>query len=593
MSKYTADFETSTKPSYLKDGRVRVWAYAICEIGNPDNFIYGNSLDDFMEICADPKENATYYFHNLKFDASYIISWMLENGFEWIEDKKDRRSNTFTTLITEMGQFYKLEVFFDVKGKRTNSVTFLDSLKILNFSVEQIAKDFDLPIRKLEIDYDEYRPVGHILTPQEVDYIRNDVEIMARALNIMFEEGYTKMTMSSNALAEYKTTISDFNLYFPKLPKEIDAEIRKSYKGGFTYLSPKYKEQETGQGMIFDVNSLYPSILAGCEGELMPIGYPERFEGEYKKDKLYNLYVITFTCVFDLKKGKIPTIQDKSGRYGFRMNEYIESSNDVPVTLTLTSVDFELFKKHYNYRDIKYQGGWKFKSMLGLFNTYVEKHTKGKIQAKKEGKKAQYLLHKLLQNSLYGKFGLNPNGTTKQPYIEDGVVKYSFNETKDRDSIYIPIATFVTSYGRRKTITMSEAIREWSLKKYGEDFYTYSDTDSVHTRIMDEEKDLEDLKKIIDIDDYDLGKWSVDGRYQRGKYLRQKCYIEQYMDGTLHVTVAGLPKFLSHVINFDNFKVGFTTADLLPEQIGKKGKKLTYRQVKGGVLLEETEFTIK
>ena len=419
MKRYTADFETTTKPTYLKEGRVRVWAYAICEIGNPDNFVYGNSLDEFMDICADPYHNAVYYFHNLKFDGEFIISWLLSNGFTWIKDKEDREANTFTTLITDMGQFYTIEVYFDVKGKNCNKVKFMDSLKILNFSVDQIAKNFDLPIRKLEIDYDEYRPDGHVLTDIEVDYIRNDVEIMARALDIMFSQGYTKMTMASNALAEYKDIISDFKMYFPVLDLEVDKEIRKSYKGGFTYLSPVYKEKEADKGIVFDVNSLYPSVMAGVEGELMPFGQPEHFDGKYKKDPLYNLYVITFTCVFELKKGMIPTIQDKSGAYGFRMNEYLESSNDLPVTLTLTSVDFELFKKHYIYRDIKYQGGWKFKSMVGLFDEYVERHTKGKIEAKKAGNKSLYQIHKLAQNSLYGRFGLNPNGTTKQPFMKD------------------------------------------------------------------------------------------------------------------------------------------------------------------------------
>ena len=143
LKRYTADFETTTKPTYLKEGRVRVWAYAICEIGNPDNFIYGNSLDEFMDICADPYHNAVYYFHNLKFDGEFIISWLLSNGFTWIKDKEDREPNTFTTLITDMGQFYAIEVYFDVKGKNCNKVKFMDSLKILNFSVDQIVLHMD------------------------------------------------------------------------------------------------------------------------------------------------------------------------------------------------------------------------------------------------------------------------------------------------------------------------------------------------------------------------------------------------------------------------------------------------------------------
>ena len=66
MSKYSADFETST-PKWLDiDGESRVWAYSICEIGNPDNFIYGNNIEDFFSWCfRDKRKNDTLYFHNL------------------------------------------------------------------------------------------------------------------------------------------------------------------------------------------------------------------------------------------------------------------------------------------------------------------------------------------------------------------------------------------------------------------------------------------------------------------------------------------------------------------------------------------------
>ena len=69
---------------------------------------------------------------------------------------------------------------------------------------EKIAKDFNLPIQKLELDYDTPRPIGHILTPHEIDYIRNDVEIMSRALDYMFTSGLNKMTIGSDALSNYK-----------------------------------------------------------------------------------------------------------------------------------------------------------------------------------------------------------------------------------------------------------------------------------------------------------------------------------------------------------------------------------------------------
>ena len=242
MRRFTADFETN-----VDENDCRVWAYALCEIGNINNFIYGNNIDDFITWCTNKRENYVLYFHNLKYDGEYIFSYLLENGFECIKDKKERKDKTFTTLISDTGQFYSIEIFFECKNKRhINKVTIYDSMKILNFSVEQIAKDFNLPIRKLKIDYLLKREKGHILTDDEIDYIRNDVEIMARALQIMFDENLTKMTIGSDALHNYKQINKNFIKYFPILPYEIDIDIRKSYKGGFTYLNDIYKEKETG-----------------------------------------------------------------------------------------------------------------------------------------------------------------------------------------------------------------------------------------------------------------------------------------------------------------------------------------------------------
>lgn len=387
--KFTCDFETTTDPNDC-----RVWAYALCEIGNPDNFMYGKSIYELMDWCANQKDNVTLYFHNLKFDGEFICYWLEDNGFKWVDSIKEATDSTYTTLITNMGAWYSIEIYFEVKGKKKNKVTIYDSLKLLNFSVEEVAKGFDLPIRKLELDYNTYREEGHELTQHEIDYIRNDVEIMARALDIFMSQGHSKMTIGSNALANFKELCPNFRNLFPVLPTEVDADIRASYKGGFTYLSPKYKEKQTGAGVVFDVNSLYPSIMYN---RLLPYGVPEPFQGKYEYDPLYPLYTQMITCKFKLKPEKIPTIQIKHS-FSFKANEYLESSDDgsgLPVTLVLTNPDLELFLEQYDVWDLEYVSGWKFKGAVGIFKDYIDYWSEQKIRAKKEGRKAQYLISKL------------------------------------------------------------------------------------------------------------------------------------------------------------------------------------------------------
>ena len=74
-----------------------------------------------------------------------------------------------------------------------------------------------------------------------------------------------------------------------------------------------------------------------------------------------------------------------------------------------------------------------------------------------------------------------------------------FGEKEQKKGLYVPAGAFITAYARNKTIRTSQAIRDYSILKYGKDMYIYSDTDSCHTLLP-----KEDLKKIVDIDDYRL-----------------------------------------------------------------------------------------
>ena len=52
-------------------------------------------------------------------------------------------------------------------------------------------------------------PEGGI-TPEEKDYITNDVVIVSKALNVLMNENLRKMTAGSNALSDFKTIINKF-----------------------------------------------------------------------------------------------------------------------------------------------------------------------------------------------------------------------------------------------------------------------------------------------------------------------------------------------------------------------------------------------
>lgn len=555
---FVADFETTTD---IND--CRVWAWGLVEIGNTDNFKYGNSIDSFMtEMETLAKKNEIVFFHNLKFDGEFLLHWGFTNGFTHVENRSDITDKTITSLISDKGVFYSIEFIFKKFKTRLHHVIFRDSLKVLPMSVDRVAKAFGLSLSKLSIDYDSPRPVGYELTPDEIEYIKHDVVIVAEALKKLHEQGLEKMTTASNALADYKSIIgkSNFERWFP-LP-DYDSDMRQSYRGGFTYANPAFSNKVIGEGLVLDVNSLYPSVMYN---KPLPYGEPIFYDGQYTPDRLYKLYVQILTCHFELKPGYIPTIQLKRS-LSFMPTEYLTSSKGEDITLCLTSVDLELFLEHYEVYNLEWVCGWKFKSSNILFRDYIDKWYAVKEQATRDKNPGLRQISKLMMNGLYGKFAINPSVRNKIPELDiNGSIRYRLGDPGERKPLYIPIGTFITAWARYTTITAAQKVF---------DRFLYADTDSLHLIGTTPPDDL-------DIDDVRLGAWKIENTFTRAKFIRAKTYVEE-IDGSLKVTCAGLPDYLHPQVTFDNFTY-------LANYTGK----LKPTHVAGGIVLTETDFTIK
>ena len=581
--KIVADFETTTDPEDL-----RVWAVCAVDIDTLETVFLSNSLESFIEWLSG--KNTDCYFHNARFDTEFIFPYIMQQlGFRY---STGHESKTFETLITDTGVFYSATLYFERKNKKFKKVTFYDSLKKLPFSVSTIAKAFQLEDHKLKIDYDEYRAPGHELTEQEKKYIVNDCRIVAQALNIQFAEGLKKMTNASDAMSEFKRIITKerFEWLFPVFPVELDADIRRAYKGGFVYLKPEHRERRGLEGLTLDVNSLYPSVMYD---RMLPYGYPMFFEGEPEKSERFPLFIVRISCEFEVKPEHIPTIQLKNNR-AFIETEYLTSSNGEIVQMTLTNVDLELFLDHYEVWNLEYICGWKFKGKVGIFKEYIDKW----MHVKETTKGAKRQIAKLMLNSLYGKFATNPKGGKRIPYIDEkGVTKFKEDpEAEMRDPVYTAMGAFITAYAREKTIRSAQAVFPR---------FIYADTDSLHLIGQDEPADLE-------IHPTKLGAWKNEGRFNDSKYLRAKTYMETMQEvhedtlrnyATLlcdphtvtmsretdgihadvtHVTCAGMPANVKRSVSYDNFHPGSVFEG-----------KLMPKRYPGGVVLENRTFTIK
>lgn len=577
MRVFTADFETTTQADDC-----RVWAYGICEVNNPDYFVYGSTIEEFFLKCRLYKK-CKMYFHNLAFDGSFIMDYLLKHGWRWIANDEEIGERTFTTIISDMNVVYKLKLYFNPDSY----VEILDSYKIIPLSIHDMAYAFDLPIKKGEIDYEAYRCENHILTDDEISYLRNDVEIAARALSFMFSQGLKKMTAASNALADYKTTLHNkdsFRYLFPVISNECDSFIRKSYKGGFCYANPKYAGKILGEGIGYDVNSLYPSVMAGCSGEILPYGEPVEFYGEPEYDEEYPLWVASLTCYFKVKKDHIPCIQLKH-TLKFIPTEYVTDSIEEQ-TLVLTSVDYKLFTEQYDVQIIDWNGGYKFKASDNLFKAYVNKWGEIKAQATIEHNSGLRYISKRQLNSLYGKFATQPKLRSRKPVIENDILRYRDLPEEEREPIYLPVGTFITAWARYKTVSACQAAG---------DRFVYADTDSC--KVIG----LTPLQGI-DIDDVKLGAWKDEGHFAHIKALGAKTYctmpytdiitnefpveklyyVKSYVPRLLEIHVSGLPESCHNQVTLDNFKSGTTYSG-----------KLKQKHVSGGIVLYEDTHTIR
>ena len=552
-----ADFETTTDPCDC-----RVWFWGMCDIDDYTALATGNNIDSFMLRLG--RQDTVIYFHNLKFDSVFIIDWLFRHGYEHTTEKYPRHKQ-FTTLISRQGHFYQIIISHE------NHVTceLRDSYKKLPFTVKKVAESFHLPEPKGEINFTTNRPIGHKPTPEEVDYVRKDVQIIAQALSVQQSQGATRLTIGSDALAEYQSLVgmSWFRNKFPVLPTDMDSVIRSAYRGGWTYADERYRLKPQGHGYVYDVNSLYPYVMYT---QPMPYGMPIFFEGRPEDKAEMPLWVVSITFTAKLKAAHVPVIQVKNS-FHFMATEYLTAVEE-PTTLCITNVDYELWAKHYDLDILSWNGGFYFTARKGFFSNYIDKWTK----VKQENTGGLREIAKLFLNSLYGKFATNPDVSGKIPVMEDNRVKLKLGPAQEREPVYTPVGVFVTAYARALTINAAQ-------EHY--DNFAYADTDSLHLLCETPPSDL-------DVHPTRLGAWKLEYEFSECLYARAKAYSEHKIavpssDGMSSIDewetrIAGLPRAVTKKM---------TMHDMVNGSVWHG--KLAPKNVPGGVVLKEVPYTLQ
>lgn len=556
---FMGDFETTV---YKGQQNTEVWASASVELFTEDVKIF-HSIDEQFNYFKSLKCNIVVYYHNLKFDGAFWLSYLLidlkykqayeklsekELDIKWLPEKY-MPNNSFKYSISDKGMWYSIVIktgghFIEIR----------DSLKLLPFSVKRIGESFGTKHKKLDMEYTGFRYAGCDITDKEKEYIANDVLVVKEALEIMFKEGHNRLTIGSCCLEEYKNICEHstknqltYDEMFPDVYniainqeehryKTAGEWLRKSYRGGWCYLVKGKENKIFENGTTADVNSLYPSMMSSESGNRYPVGLPNFWRGNIIPDIALQgdkYYFVRVKTRFYIKPNMLPFIQIKSS-FLYKGTESLETSDvydpktgeyythykdkdgnvcDTRVEMVLTMTDYTLLKEHYELVDFEILDGCWFYSQIGIFDEYIDKYKKIKL----ESIDALRELAKLFLNNLYGKLSSSVDSSFKLAYVKDdksiGFLPVSESAKKPG---YIPVGSAITSYARNFTIRAAQKNYHGTDKRG----FIYADTDSIHCDLKPEEI------KGITVHDKDFCCWKLESCWDKAVFTRQKTYIE-------------------------------------------------------------------
>lgn len=646
---FVCDFETTVFEGQLT---TEVWASACVEMWTEDVCIFHSIGEQFAYFCQQ-KTNIIAYYHNLKFDGAFWLSYLLRDlGYKQatnqLSDKdydlefrkvSKMENKTFKYSISDRGQWYSITI--KVNGK---IIELRDSLKLLPFSVKKIGDSFGTKHKKLDMEYKGFRYAGCNITDEEKQYISNDVLVVKEALEIMFKDGHNKLTIGSCCLGEFKKGFDriDYDNFFPDLYcEDLDSltygaetqgkYIRKSYKGGWCYLVEGKENKIFALGTTADVNSLYPSMMHSESGNYYPVGKPMFWKGNYIPDKALGnnkYYFVRIKTRFYIKPGYLPFIQLKgnllypptkslttSDVYDKETNKYYSHITnlkgeilDTRVEMTLTMTDYELLKEHYELVDFEILDGCYFFAEIGLFDNYINKYKEIKIHSKGAHREEA----KLFLNNLYGKMASSTDSSFKYAIVkDDGSIGFISIQESNKQPGYIPIGSAITSYARNFTIRAAQK-NYHGVDKPG---FIYADTDSIHC-------DLKPDELIgVPVHDTDFCHWKLESCWDKAIFVRQKTYIEHIIKQNLkpvppynNIKCAGMPEKCKDLFeqsmsgeykerseyNEDEIKFLYDKNDNKIKReysdfkVGIKiPGKLRPKRIPGGVLLVETPYEMR
>ena len=475
-----------------------------------------NCVDQFLDTFLVKKYRgfAAYAHNGGKFDFSFLLQRIIEkDSFKQWTIKPMRAGSRIIQIDLE---------------KNKHKWTIRDSMALFpNASLKNLTDNFDVKSKKGDFEHSKINWRNwQKLAPEWKPYLVNDCKGLYEVLEIFesflmekFNVSLRKnITIAQTAMHTFRKKYLKFNI---ATYQATENDIRKAFYGGRVEIFKTMCKKAN----YYDVNSLYPSVM---KKHFYPVGTPI--------------------------KSFIMTVEDFGVAYAFIE---VPEDIDIPVLPYRTEAgklifprgkfsgwyctpELQLAKKKGYKITIEY--GYKFKKVK-LFKEYIDDLYKIKVNSKRGS--VDYETSKLLQNSLFGKFGQRRErksivmfpeshiGLTPIDFFGDIPIYEKVTESKAKH-ILPAIAAFVSSYAR---------VDLYNNLLDGND-PVYCDTDSVVTA-----KTLHTSKK--------LGALKLEMPINRGIFLLPKMYAIQTPDGE-YIRCKGFPKGL---FDYKIFETAYKTKD--------------------------------
>lgn len=479
-------------------------------------------------------QNIAVYIYNLSFEWSFILPILLKRGFTFCEKIEKEDEFVFNSVSTKScSSVWEVNLKF---GKRNGLVKFRDLAKIFGGGLGKVAKAFNLPTQKGEIDYRKNRLHNYTITQEEKYYCFDDtriiIDILLEMKNREDKDFFNSMSMASYSMRKLvkrgwprKTKpYLEYRKEYPELGESETKFLREGVEGGITYAPDRYQYLIISQRIIhIDAHQMHPS---SAFLNLFPYGEGEYFIGEPPLGRICACRIrISYDDVIlhsIIKLIGLPFIEDK---------EIVVWDFEIPT----------MYKCYVNLH-VEYIDGYAYRMKPLKWRRYYEDNYSLRLEAKARGDAFFTLLYKLWNNSSYGKHLEKPHNILIVNTIRpDGIIDSDLEE-KNPEEIrlnakytYLPVGSAIPAYSRVSLIETAFKIDPTGKK------IVYFDTDSIF--FIEDEITKKNLESVNMKDE--LGGWAIEEYIDRAQFTAPKRYKTE-TNGKTTIKAGG--------INFDDFK---------------------------------------